>query len=247
MNSLLLVKNLLEDKNSVDIKDYLLNTWNSVWSDNKEFNYTNLRLFKTVDKIDNLINLGVDFNNKKVLDIGCGNGTTLLFLRKIFNIDGVGVDISNHVIDNLKNNLNDKNLKFLLGDHRDLKGLENNQFDIVLSFGVIEHFEEYCLALAESRRVLKPGGTLILIQPHLLSFGVVQEYFLRIIGKWKFGKQKDFSFLYYKSILKKTGFKDIKFFTKAPYKDMYITRFFDLILKFLVPSWGHYLYLIAKK
>lgn len=247
MNSLLLVKDLLDEKNSVDIKDYLSNTWNSVWSDNKDFNYASLRLLKTVDKIDNLTNLGVDFNNKKVLDIGCGNGTTLLFLKKIFNIDGVGVDISNHVIDNLNNNIKDSNLKFLLGDHRDLKGIDNDQFDIILSFGVIEHFEEYCLALTESRRVLKPGGTLVLIQPHLLSFGVVQEYFLRIIGKWRFGNQKDFSFLYYKSILKKTGFKDIKFLTKPPYKDMSITRFFDLILKYLIPSWGHYLYLVAKK
>lgn len=247
MNSFLLIKNLLDEKSSADINDYLPNIWNSVWSDNTDFSYANLRLFKTIDKINNLINFGVDFNNKKVLDIGCGNGATLLFLRKIFNIEGVGVDISNQVINNLNANIKDNNLKFLLGDHRNLKVIENDKFDIVLSFGVIEHFEEYCLALTESRRVLKSGGVLVLIQPHLLSFGVFQEYFLRIIGKWKFGKQKDFTFSYYKLILKKTGFKNIKFFTRPPYKDMPVTRFFDSILKFLIPSWGHYLYLVAKK
>jgi len=247
MNSFLLIKNLLDKKNSNDIDNYLHSTWNLVWSDSNDINYAKLRLLKTVDKINNLVKFGVDFSNKKVLDIGCGNGVTLFLLKKIFNIDGVGVDISSHVIDNLNKKIQDNSFVFLLGDHRNLNSIKDNQFDIVLSFGVIEHFEEYCLALAESRRVLKPEGTLILIQPHLCSFGVLQKYFLQVFKKWKFGKQKDFSFWYYRSILKKTGFKNVKFFTKIPYKDMFITRFFDLIFKFLIPTWGHYLYLIAKK
>lgn len=111
MNSLLLVNDLLNEKNSVDINDYLSNTWNSVWSDNGNFNYASLRLLKTVDKINNLTKLGVDFKNKKILDIGCGNGTTLLFLRKFFNVDGLGVDISSHAIDKLNNDMSKKSIE----------------------------------------------------------------------------------------------------------------------------------------
>ena len=174
-------------------------------------------------------------------------GGILLYLKKYFDIYGVGIDISQQVIYNLKNNINDSNLTFFEGDHRNLSFLENNKFDIILSFGVIEHFDEYGLAIAEARRVLRQDGKLILIQPHLLSFGVIQELILRLLNKWKFGNQKDFSCFYYKKILRENGFKNILYFTAPPYQDMKITRFFDIIFGTIFPFWGHYLYLIAKK
>ncbi len=247
MNSITLIKKLLDEKSDVELKSYLSGIWNQVWSDNGEFNYVNFRLFKIVDKIKNISNMGVNFENKHVLDIGCGNGTTLLYLRKHFNVKGVGIDISDHAIKKLQENIKDTSLSFYIGDHRNLQMIEHGQFDIVLSFGVIEHFEEYGLALTEARRMLKPNGQFILIQPHLFSFGVIQEYYLRLMGKWKFSKQKDFSFFRYKSLLRQTGFKDVQFLTKPPYPDMKFTRIFDSFIKKVIPFWGHYLYLIGKK
>lgn len=247
MNSINLIQKLLDEKNNIELTSYLSNIWNKVWSENGEYNYANLRLFKTINKIKNIANAGVNFNNKRVLDIGCGNGITLMYLRKHFDIKGVGIDISKNVIKELQENIKDTNLSFYEGDHRNLQIIEHNQFDIILSFGVIEHFEEYGLALAEARRILKPNGQLILIQPHLFSFGFIQEQYLRLMNKWKFGKQKDFSCFYYRSLLQQLGFKDIKFFTKPPYPDMKFTRLFDTVIKKIIPFWGHYLYLIGKK
>lgn len=247
MNSITLLKNLFDEKSSTELEKYLSDIWNQVWSNNSEINYAGLRLLKTVDKIKNISAMGVDLRNKRVLDIGCGDGTTLLYLRKYFDIEGVGVDISDHIIKSLQKNINDKRLSFYVGDHRDLEIIGNGKFDIVLSFGVIEHFEEYSLALTEAYRTLKPGGNLVLIQPHLFSFGVIQEYCLRLMRKWKFGKQKNFSCFYYRSILRQTGFKNIQFLTKPPYPDMKITRVLDSLIKTVVPFWGHYLYLVAKK
>lgn len=247
MNSIILIKNLLNKKSEIEITKHLSNIWNQVWTDTGQLNYANLRLLKTTDKIKNVTNLGIDFNNKIVLDIGCGNGTTLLYLRKNFNIIGTGVDISDNIIKKLQKNIKDSNLSFVLGDHRNLKKISDNKFDIVLSFGVVEHFDEYNLALSEARRVLKPNGHIVLIQPHLFSFGVLQKYYLQIIGKWKFGNQKDFSCFRYRALLQNTGFKNIKFSTKPPYPDMKITKIFDSTLKKFIPFWGHYLYLIAEK
>lgn len=247
MNSITLVKNLIEKKNQSELDNYLRSVWNHVWTDNSESSYINLRLFKVADKIKTISQMGVDFRQKHILDIGCGNGTALMYLRKYFDIVGVGIDVSNSVIYELKNTVNDSKLSFSIGDHRDLSMLESNCFDVVLSFGVIEHFEEYCLALCEARRVLKTGGILVLIQPHLFSFGVFQEYLLRIIKKWRFGKQKDLSVYGYAAILKQTGFKNIHYITKVPYKDMKITSRLDAIVKSIIPMWGHYLYLIAEK
>jgi len=247
MNSITLIKKLLDKESEIELMNYLSDVWNQVWSNNSKFNYANLRLFKTVDKIKNISNAGVDFKDKHVLDIGCGNGITLLYLRKYFDVKGVGVDISDRVIKELQENIKDTSLSFYVGDHRNLEMIECNQFDIVLSFGVIEHFKEYSLALAEARRVLKSNGQLILIQPHLFSFGVIQGYCLRLLGKWKFGKQKDFSCFRYRSILRQTGFENIQVITKPPYPDMKVTRILDSLIKKVIPFWGHYLYLIAKK
>ncbi|MCL5781925.1 MAG: class I SAM-dependent methyltransferase [Patescibacteria group bacterium] len=248
MNSLALVNRLITEKTEDELSKYLSDTWDRVWSDtDKKHGYAKLRLFKTVDKINNIIKLGVDFRDKNVADLGCGNGIALIYLRKYFNITGIGVDISKEIIDGLKADANNPSLSFVIGDHRNLKLLSDDQFDIVLSFGVIEHFEEYGLALAEARRILKPGGKLVLIQPNLFSFGVIQEYYLRAIGAWKFGKQKDFSLFYYRSLLRQSGYRNIRYLTMAPYPDMYISRFLDNIFKILIPFWGHYLYLTAEK
>lgn len=247
MNSITLVKNLIEQKNQVEIDRYLKNIWGRVWTDKGETSYEKLRLLKSADKVKNITNMGIDFDSKLVLDIGCGNGTTLMYLRKYFDITGVGIDISDSVIKELNKNINDTKLSFYVGDHRDLSAFRSDQFDIVLSFGVIEHLDEYNLALCESRRVLKDDGSLVLIQPHLFSFGIIQEYFLRLSKSWRFGRQKDFSLFRYHSILKHAGFKNIHYMTKVPYPDMKMTRLFDILIKTVVPFWGHYLYLIAKK
>ena len=69
MNSITLVKELLDEKNSAELTRYLPSVWNRVWTDDGQFNYANLRLFKTVDKIKNASNMGVDFRKKQVLDI----------------------------------------------------------------------------------------------------------------------------------------------------------------------------------
>ena len=247
MNSIILIKELIGYKNDVELDQYLSGVWDKVWKDKSKLNYANLRLFKTIDKIKTISEIGVDFKGKYVLDIGCGNGTTLLYLRKFFDIKGVGIDISEEVVGNLKSNISDPELLFDIGDHRNLAKIESNTFDLVLSFGVIEHLDEYGLALVEARRVLRPGGQLVLIQPHLLSFGVLQKYYLQLADKWRFGKQKDFSCFHYRSLLLQTGFRNIQFSTRLPYPDMNICRMVDSFFKTIMPFWGHYLYLVAQK
>jgi len=245
MNSIDKILKLIEELDDHSINTELKTVWDKVWG---KTSYADFRLYKTMDKIKILQDLGVDFYNKKVLDIGCGDGSLLLLLQKFFNIQGVGIDISEEaIISGEDNGLNELGIELKLGDHRNLSSIQDNSFDIVLSFGVIEHLEEYLLAINEARRVLKTNGILVLIQPHLLSFGNIQKKYLQLIRRWNFGFQRDFSFLYYKKIIMASGFNEIKIYTKRPYVDMKICRFFDTIIMKIYKYWGHYLYIICKK
>lgn len=73
-----------------------------------------------------------------------------------------GVDISKEVTKRAKKNFKDRipPRQFVIGDIRDLP-FKDNTFDIVFSFGTIEHIRENAISVNEAYRVLKPGGLFI--------------------------------------------------------------------------------------
>lgn len=76
--------------------------------------------------------------------------------------DYFGVDISKEVVKLAKRNFTNRVNKnhFLVGDIRKLP-FKDNAFDIVFSFGTIEHIRENEQAVKEAFRVLKPGGLFV--------------------------------------------------------------------------------------
>lgn len=96
----------------------------------------------------------------KVLNCGCGSGQWSI----PFALEGViiyNLDMSQAALDITKQRFRDKNLysKYVLGDINNLP-FKANYFDAVVSFGVLEHFENIHLPISEMHRVLKPGGFL---------------------------------------------------------------------------------------
>lgn len=53
-----------------------------------------------------------------------------------------------------------------IGEASDLSSVPDGQYDFVLSSHMLEHTANPLLALAEWRRVLRPGGALVLVVPH---------------------------------------------------------------------------------
>jgi len=108
---------------------------------------------KFVDRI-----LGKYGRGKKVLDLGCGEGVLVERKRKEgFDIMGADLNYESEFVSR----------RSILET-----GLEDSSFDVVLCLDVIEHlsFEEQEKAIAEIKRMLKPGGTFIFSIPNLAHF-----------------------------------------------------------------------------
>jgi ubiquinone/menaquinone biosynthesis C-methylase UbiE len=100
----------------------------------------------------------------KVLDLGCGDGTTALPAANL-GADVLGVDIARNLVEAGNRRAQEqglKNLKFQEGDATNLAGLEDKTFDLVVSiFGAMFAPKPFDVA-KEMVRVTRPGGRIIM-------------------------------------------------------------------------------------
>lgn len=100
-----------------------------------------------------------------VLDVGCGIGGPLRKLADLYEITGVGIDLTEEFVTAArviteKVNLNDK-LQFLVADALALP-FENKSFDAVLIQHVVMNIENKTDLFKELHRILKNDGLLML-------------------------------------------------------------------------------------
>lgn len=103
--------------------------------------------------------------NGRLLDVGCGSGSTIQILEQK-GWKGVGVDFDKKAIENAKK----KNIEVYYGDLFS-QSFADNSFDAIVMNHVIEHVPSPVLLLEECRRILKKGGTLVAITPNAGSRG----------------------------------------------------------------------------
>jgi len=125
---------------------------------------------------------------EKVLDLGCGNGRWYKVFKEK-KADYFGLDNSEKLIEIAKENFPDA--KFFIGDALNLP-FQDNFFDKVYSIALFHHIpsDDFRIkVLEEAKRVLKPGGILILTcwKIHRLKeiLAFLKYTFLKIIGRSK--------------------------------------------------------------
>ena len=100
----------------------------------------------------------------KVLDLGCGDGTTAIPAAKL-GADVLGVDIASNLVQAGNRRAKDlglTNCKFQEGDASNLKDLHDRTFDLVMSiFGAMFAPRPFDVA-KEIVRVTRPGGRIIM-------------------------------------------------------------------------------------
>lgn len=153
-----------------------------------------------------------------MLDVGCSDGLSVEFYNSL-GIAAEGVDPSREAID-IGNN---RGLVLHEGYLQDI-GFADNSFDVLTMYEVIEHLPDPVAMLMECRRILKPGGVLLIGTGNADSW---TRHFKK--EKWDFfglyGRGGHISFFSPKSLSilgEKTGFRlghvrtyTVKFYEKS--------------------------------
>lgn len=205
--------------------------------------------------------------DESILDVGCGYGKFIRILSKKFSgITLKGVDYSKKEVKDARK----MGLDVSIGDVEKGIDFRSESFDILFAGEFIEHLYNPDFFLAESNRVLKKNGFLILTTPNLcawfnrvLMFVGIQPLFLepstksKLIGAGplkKFKKESTpvghvriFCIDAIRDLLKENGFKMIK--VKGAIYDQGLPKklfFIDRLFKFK-PSLSSILVVLAKK
>ena len=105
----------------------------------------------------------------RILDVGCGTGANLLMLSHYG--DAEGVDISEDALAFCREHGLEK---VKLGAGEELP-YDDGTFDLVTALDVVEHMDDDLAGLREMRRVLRPGGRVLLFVPTFMFLWGVQD------------------------------------------------------------------------
>jgi ubiquinone/menaquinone biosynthesis C-methylase UbiE len=142
-----------------------------------------------------------------ILDIGCGTGNVLYYIRKQKNILGYGVDESENMIAIAKEK--NPNFEFTTCDCSYLP-YKDESMDIVMACMAYHHFPDQEQFRKEAWRVLKPGGSLYICDP-------------RFSGIVRFALNKIFNDAGFHTTQRNCeDFKKSKFCIVSIKKDMYV-------------------------
>ncbi len=96
-----------------------------------------------------------------ILDIGCGNGASCMALREYCQGTVYGVDLSEAMIADARQRIQDPHIHLFVGDGEKLNTVVGDQrFDAVMYNAALFVFPNPKASLSQAKTLLKPGGSL---------------------------------------------------------------------------------------
>ena len=190
-----------------------------------------------------------------ILDLGCGNGNTSIWLAQQWGCQVTGIDLSGVRIDNARADLSGRpesireRVRFEKCSATDLP-FEDGSFSHVWSQATIYHVPDKDTTLKEAYRTMKPGGLMVfddLIKPKPDISADARKY---VYDRLLF--DTDYSFQGYQEALEKTGFqvedaRDLSSHLRRSYQHLHMmaSEQKDLNPEALVPLAAAYTQMVA--
>ena len=104
---------------------------------------------------------------KDVLDFGCGPGYLTKYLIDRGAVSVTGIDVSEGEIEQARERAREDGLQdrsnFLVADAH-ATGFADDSFDLIVGDSILHHLDLH-VALVELRRILRPGGRAVFLEP----------------------------------------------------------------------------------
>lgn len=169
------------DNKQQNLKDNsrLENFYDSVYTKGEEKHFTSFVVSGTHSEEANEVLREIDWNEKSILDVGCGTGYFAHLVSK-YKCTIKGIDFSEEAIKIAKTNYKKTNLSFEKIDiQNEDKKLE--KFDIITSLGTLEHMDNPLEILSILKKHLEKNGKMIITSPNWINprgYMLMPLYFL---------------------------------------------------------------------
>lgn len=151
------------------------------------------------------------------LDVGCGNGIFSEEAKRKTGCRLVGIDGSKYALEEAKTRGFDR-LELVSDFNTDALPFGDSEFDLCLCKDLLEHLLRPDFVVSEIRRVLKPGGHLLVHVPNHFT----------LHGRLKFLFSNDIDTYRYFEDAKRWDFPHIRFFTHASLVDLLSSLGFEV-------------------
>ena len=111
-----------------------------------------------------------DVRGRRALDIGCGEGRFSRLLAGL-GAEVTGVDLTEPLIERARE-LAVGGDTYVVGDAENLAGIEDESFDIAVSYIVLVDLLDYRASIEAAYRVLRPGGRFVVCNVHPMRSAV---------------------------------------------------------------------------
>ncbi len=205
-----------------------------------------LRLAEQADTLEGLLHYDTVYPpGEQVLEAGCGIGSqTVILAKNNPRAEITSIDVSLDSLGKARKNIKSKGIENVRFLHADIFSLpfEENIFDHVFVCFVLEHLENPSKALRNLKKVLKPGGTITVIEGDhgscyfypegeeaLAAWDCLIRVQAHMKGNSLIGRQ-----LY--PLLQESGFREVKVDPRMVYVDFSKPELVDgFVMKTIIP------------